>query len=348
MVSAGTTRWGVVALLLIAQASHAGTGLTQLRGSANDGPVTVFYPTRAAEAVVQRGPFTLKLAQDAEPARGNGRLVIVSHGSGGNAWTHSDLAKALVETGYTVAMPQHQGDNAQDPSQPGPPSWKRRPAEVSRAIDTVARDPRFAALLRFDAVGAYGMSAGGHTMLSLAGGRWSPAAYRSHCEKHLAEDFPACVGLSASLRGDILDELKLKVAATVIRNRYDDATWQVHHDPRIRAIVAGVPFAADFDAASLAAPRAPLAIVQAGQDRWLAPKFHSGPILAACLPRCDLLADLPTAGHGALLSPPPPDSVLGDVARGLIGDPPGFDRSQMREIDLRIVRFFDKHLAAQP
>jgi len=58
----------------------------------------------------------------------------------------------------------------------GPDSWKRRPAEVSRAIDAVGQDARFAPLLALDKVGMYGMSAGGHTALSLAGGRWSPAA----------------------------------------------------------------------------------------------------------------------------------------------------------------------------
>jgi predicted dienelactone hydrolase len=35
------------------------------------------------------------------------------------------------------------------------------------------------------------MSAGGHTALSFAGGRWSPAQLRRHCEAHLAEDFQA-------------------------------------------------------------------------------------------------------------------------------------------------------------
>jgi predicted dienelactone hydrolase len=327
--------------------AHAGTGLTQLQGPTQDSPVTVFYPTPAPDTEIKRGPFTLQFAQGAEPARGNGRLVVISHGSGGNPWVHSDMARALVAAGFVVAMPQHKGDNAFDPSQPGPPSWKLRPKEVSEAIDAVARAPRFAQL-KFDAVGMYGMSAGGHTALTLAGGRWSAARYRQHCEAHIADDFPACVGTTAQLNGDVLDGIKKAVALRVIGSRYTDDTMQSHEDPRIRAIVAGVPFAADFDTASLAKPRVPLGIVQAAQDRWLAPRFHSGPVLAACQPRCELLADLPTAGHGALLSPLVPDSVMGDTLRGLVGDPPGFDRSQMREVDQRIVRFLAKHLGTQP
>lgn len=325
--------------------AQAGVGLLQLAApAAGDGPVTVYYPTAAADQAVRRGPFTLQLAVDAPPARGNGRLVVISHGSGGNAWVHADLARALVEAGFVVALPEHQGDNARDPSRPGPASWKRRPAEVSRAIDAVQHDGRLAPLLAFDSVGMFGMSAGGHTALSLAGGRWSPAHLRDHCMAHLAEDFQSCVGLATQLRGDLLDGPKKAIAAFVIRHRLDDERWSTHDDPRIRAVVSGVPFAADFDPASLAVPRVPLALVTSGRDAWLTPRFHSGPILQACLPRCELLADMAAAGHAALLSPPPPPEVLGPLARDLLADPPGFDRGELPAVNARIVAFFRRHL----
>lgn len=330
-------------LAIAAACAQAGVGLAEIAGREGDGPVTVFYPTHAQDRPLTRGPFHLRLAPQSEPAAGNGRLVVISHGSGGNAWVHSDLARTLVQDGFIVAMPQHRGDNAGNASDAGPESWKRRPAEVSRAIDAVEQDARFAPLLRLDRVGMYGMSAGGHTALSLAGGRWSPALFKAHCEAHLAEDFPSCVGLATSLKGNALDGLKKSVALGVIRQRFDDATWHTHHDPRIAAIVAGVPASADFDADSLAAPRVPLGLVTAAQDKWLAPRFHSGRILAACKP-CERIAELPDAGHGALLSPPPPKEVLGAIEQDLLGDPPGFDRSQMAEVDRRIAAFLRRHL----
>jgi predicted dienelactone hydrolase len=333
----------VCALAFAAVCAQAGVGLTQLSGAKGDGPVTVYYPSRAEDQAVRKGPFTLKLAPDGEPQRGNGRLIVISHGSGGNAWVHSDLARTLVHAGFVVAMPQHHADNAQDPSRPGPDSWKLRPSEVSRAIDAVAAESRFAALLSLDEVGMYGMSAGGHTALSLAGGRWSSAQLKRHCEAHIADDFQTCVGLATKLRGDILDGLKKTVALGVIRQRFDDETWHKHADPRIRAVVAGVPFAADFDAASLAVPRVALGLVVARQDKWLTPRFHSDRIVAACS-GCEILADLPTAGHGALLSPPPPLDRLGELAAELLGDPPGFDRSVMPDVDRRIAAFFTRHL----
>src|SRR5688572_18918566 len=67
------------------------------------GTTTVFYPTDAAEAPVQKGPFRLSWAEDAQPRGGNGRLVVISHGSGGSPWVHVDLARVLVERGFTVA-----------------------------------------------------------------------------------------------------------------------------------------------------------------------------------------------------------------------------------------------------
>jgi predicted dienelactone hydrolase len=333
------------------------------------GPVTVFYPTPAVESQLTLGAMSLRVAVDAPPQRGNGRLVLISHGSGGSPVVHADLARALVEAGFVVAMPQHRADNYKDPSRPGPDSWKLRPPEMSRAIDAVAADARLAPLLALDKVGAYGMSAGGHTVLSLAGGSWSPAGFRAHCEAHLLTDFQFCVGLTTQLSGGWLDGLKQWLARKIIALKFADAQPQSYADPRIAVAVAAVPAAADFDMASFEHPRMPLALVTARQDRWLHPQWHSDAVLKACgsaderpqaddLRRpppegvkkgrggpslsCEWLADLPLGGHGALLSPLPPglSGLLGD----LLNDPPGFDRAVLPELDRKIADFFKRHL----
>jgi hypothetical protein len=112
-------------------------------------------------------------------------------------------------------------------------------------------------------------------------------------------------------------------------------------EPRIAAIVAGVPFAVDFDLASLATPRVPLALVTAGRDKWLVPRFHSDRVLQACA-GCERLGDFPNGGHGALLSPFP--TGLSGLVAELLNDPPGFDRSVLAEVDHKIAAFFRKHL----
>lgn len=341
-----SSSWATVLWFMAAIGSgsaEAGMGLTEAPGEQGDAAVTIYYPSGAEEQPLQLGPFRLHLARAGLPERGNGRLIVISHGSGGAPWVHADLARMLVQSGFVVAMPEHRGDNCKDPSAPGPQSWKQRPAEVSRAIDAVARDPRFAPILRLNKVGLYGMSAGGHTALTLAGGQWSPALFTQHCEANIAQDFPACVGLITQLRGNWLDGPKKALALAAIRQRFGDATRYSHDDPRVQAVVAGVPFAADFDMNTLVAPRVPLGLVLAGGDKWLAPRFHSAPLRRACT-TCEILADLPTAGHGALLSPPPSPVNLGEIAAGLLADPAGFDRKVLPEVDRAITSFFSSHL----
>jgi len=316
-------------------------GFAELPATAADGPLTLYYPATATEQPVPRGRMTILMAPQAPPAPGNGRLVVISHGSGGSPWVHADLARRLVAAGFVVALPEHRGDNWRDPGRPGPDSWVQRPAEVARAIDAVGRDGRFGPALDLARVGVYGMSAGGHTALSLAGGRWSPAGFRQHCEAHLAEDFQTCVGLTTQLTGGPLDGLKQWVARMVIGQRFTDTTPQGLDDPRVAAVVAGVPLAADFDLATLARPRVPLGLVTAAQDRWLVPRFHSDRVLAACT-TCELVAALPSGGHGALLSPLPPGFT--GLAAELLNDPPGFDRGQLPEVDTKIAAFFSRHL----
>lgn len=335
----------VASLAMVCGLAQAEVGLSSIAATETDGPITLYYPTLAPAVPVIRGPFTLQMAEHAAPVRGNGHLIVISHGSGASPWVQADLANRLVEAGFVVAIPQHRGDNYRDDGHPGPESWAIRPQEVSRAIDAVGRDARFAPLLTLDQVGVYGMSAGGHTALSMAGGRWSPAGFKQHCEENLVDDFQSCVGLITRLTGGWLDGIKKWVALAVIRNRFDDATPQFHEDPRVSAVVAGVPFAADFDMASLAKPRVPLGLVTAQQDRWLVPRFHSNRVLQTCT-TCEHIADLPNGGHGALLSPLPPGftGLLGDM----VNDPPGFDRSQMGAVDQKITAFFARHLLRQP
>ena len=330
-------------LALGATLAQAAMGLIELPGLKGDGPVTVFYPSDSPAAPVARGPFSPSVALNGRAVAGNRRLVVLSHGSGGAPWVHTDLARALVEAGFAVALPEHRGDNHRDASSPGPDSWKLRPAEASRAIDAVGRDARFAPLLDLSRVGVVGQSAGGHTALSLAGGRWSPARFLRHCEAHLAQDFNACVGTFTLLTGGLFDGLKQSAAIGVLRQRFDDETLFDHHDPRFAAAVAGVPAAADFDPASLARPRIPLALVTAGRDRWLTPRWHSDAVLTACTP-CERIAHLPDGGHSILLSPLPPPEVLGAVERQLLADPAGFDRGVLPDVDRKIAAFFRRHL----
>ena len=126
----------LAAALALPAAAQASVGVSEIAAK-DGGPVTVFYSSGGEAQPLKRGPFTLLLVPKGVPVRGNGRLIVVSPGAGGSPWVHSDLARALVESGFVVAVPEHRGDNYKDLSAVGPESWKRRPAEMSRAIDAV-------------------------------------------------------------------------------------------------------------------------------------------------------------------------------------------------------------------
>lgn len=316
-------------------------GMTVITSHSNAGPITVIYPSNSKSAPVKRGPFSMQLALDGQPVPGNRRLVVFSHGSGGAPWPMTDLARSFVEAGYTVAMPEHQGDNYKDMGKVGPASWKLRPAEVSQAIDAVHQDSRFSALIDFDHVGVYGTSAGGLTALVLAGGKWSPANFKRYCLARMAEDFPACVGLIAQLKGNWSDSIKLALAGWVHRLWFNDESLYSHHDPRIKAVLASVPMAVPFDMTSLAKPTVAVGLINAERDSWLAPAAHVRAVQAACT-SCTLVLDLPEAGHGSLFSPWPAE--LAQSLTPMLVDPPGFVRADLPLHFQSMVQFFNKQL----
>lgn len=324
-------------VLVAAPPALAGLGVDTIE----PGAITIFYPSPDPERMVEQGSYRISLAPKGMVAAGNGRLVVFSHGSGGSPWPLSDLARQLVADGFVVAVPEHEGDNWRDLSKVGPPSWKQRPAEITAAIDRVLADRRFAGRLAADRVGLYGMSAGGHTVLAMSGGRWSPARLAEHCKRHIRDDFNTCAGPVTRLRGDMFDSIKIagvQVAQAVFLN--DTADYGAR-DVRIRAAVAEVPFAADFNMASLATPDIALGLVRAGRDIWLVPQFHIDQVRAACR-SCEMVADLPAAGHGSLLSPQP-TALTGTVAE-LLSDPSGFDRRLVADAHRRIAAFFRRKL----
>jgi len=315
-------------------------GLRELPAKEQHGLIAIFYPTQQEEIQVVRDSFTLSLAPDAPVVRGNGHLILFSHGSAANPWVSSDLARVLVQAGFVVAIPEHVGDNTRDFSLAGPESWKKRPREISAAIDSIAKHAEFGRVIDPERVGLYGGSAGGHTVLTIAGGRWSPALFVAHCHAHIHEDFSACAGFTTRLNGNWLDRPKQWMIQHVLSFRFSDPTFFEHEDKRIFAAVAEVPYAADFDPATLRQPRIPLGLVLAGRDGMLNPRFHGSLVRALCTD-CEVIADLPMAGHGMMLSPMPPLRAENSLLKQLLGDPPGFDRARsVPDVHQRIKVFF--------
>ena len=309
----------------------------QTAGATQDAPTTtvsLYYPTLVASRAVAMGPFTLNVAIGAKPVDKVKGLILLSHGNAGTEAGHSVLAQALARSGYLVAALRHPGDNWQDRSllaQSPERYFDERPRQASRVVDALLRDPvwkdRIASDDKGPRVGALGHSAGGYTVLALAGAQPDLSRMRKHCQLEASEDPIFCSMGRAGAAAPPLPPLP--AAALSLK------------DERVRAVVAMSPAGVLLTAESLAAVRPATMIYEAELDRFVVPRFHAEWV-ASNLPAANLHR-VPNAWHFAFMdtpsmSLPSPD---GDVA----ANPPGFDRDAfLKQLAIEITAFFDKTL----
>ena len=324
----------LVTLLVTANAHayQAGWLQIQVAGTTADAPATtvaLYYPTMAAPRKVAMGPFALDVAIGGKPADQVKALIVLSHGIGGSELGHSVLAQALARNGYLVAALRHPGDNWQDRSliENSPERYfDERPRQASRVIDAILADPEWKDRIASDGQGprvaAVGHSAGGYTVLALAGARPDLSRVKQHCLAEASED-PIFCGIGRAAMAP-------PSSATTTTSLRDD---------RVRAIVALAPAGVPLTADSLASVRSATMIYESELDRFLVPRFHAEWV-ARHLPAPNLHR-VPNAWHFAFMdspsmSIPSPD---GDVA----ANPPGFDRAAfLQQLAGEITAFFDQ------
>ncbi len=294
--------------------------------------VALYYPSPTPARNLPMGPFTPHAAREGVPEPMVKGLILLSHGLRGSELGHSRLAEALAARGYLVAALRHPGDNWMDGSLlTNTPEryFFERPRQVSRVIDALLGDPRWKDRIARDAkgprIGALGHSAGGYTVLALAGGVPDLAQSFRHCREEGKDDPLFC---------------KTRGPGTPASHSTAPAGPPLKDD-RVRAVVALAPVGVLFTAESLAKVQVPVAIYAGVQDRWLVPRFHAEWV-AKKLPGAELHL-VPNAWHFAFMDTPSmaiqtPD---GDVA----ADPPGFDRAAfLKQLGPAIADFFDKNL----
>jgi len=331
------------ALLLQPAAKAAEAGFRQMTVAANtadDKPAhfALYYPTPEAARVIPMGPFPQTVAINGAPESKVKGLIVISHGTASTETGFATLAQALARNGYLVASVEHVGDTWQDQSMRATPGryFAERPRQASRVIDTLLADPQWRARIANGAdgrplIGAMGHSAGGYTVLALAGGKPELSRMRTHCEFE-AELDPILCKLSRSTGG----------ASVQAGAAADGQEESVQADTRVRAVMALAPMGVAFSASSLASITVPVAIYAGEKDTFLVPRFHAQWVMQNMRGANATLQLVPNAGHYAFMNTPTMDlpSPDGSVAR----DPQGFDRAVfLKRLAQESIAFFDKN-----
>jgi len=306
-------------------------------------PAALWYPSRAAPApVFLTGPlsecrlpamlcrlvaFEMHVASNGPPADGKFGLIVISHGAGGLALNHRDLAIALASHGYVVAAPMHPRGENDDIS--GVSVWVGRPKQITRVIDALLEDAQLGPHIERERIGVVGHSNGGYTALVVAGATPSPAASVTHCQQH-PDDARFCSYGGAATRE----------ATRKVRNIPE------LRDPRVRAIVLMAPNAAPFADDTLAQVAVPVRLYGAERDDLTLVRYHAER-LAKALPGQTEYVLVRRAGHFSFVASFP--GVLNLVAGEAAKDPESFDRDALHEtMNSEIVDFFDRKLPAVP
>ena len=325
----------VAALLVAGSALATEAGLRRFVAPAQSSSqesinVALFYPTQDGAKPIPMGPFTPTVAINGKPDPKVKGLIVLSHGNAGSEQGHSSLAGALAKNGYLVAALKHPGDNWQDQSLLGVPGgyyFSERPRQASRVIDAILSDPEWAPRIPVDAhgprVGAVGHSAGGYTVLALAGG--SPDLMRlfSHC------------------RTGSDDPIFCSMGRRVTTSAAEKVSFEGLRDSRVRAVAALAPAGVMFSAQSLATISIPAIIYSGDRDTFLVPRYHAEWVRQNIV-KADYHA-IQNAGHYAFMDTPsmPIPSPDGDVG----ANPEGFDRAAfLKQLATALNQFFDRAL----
>ncbi|QDW65656.1 alpha/beta hydrolase family protein [Luteimonas granuli] len=324
--------FGLVVMGLAAYAFSTATGSEKpvgfqtARVETRSGPIAVaiWYPTSATPR-----PTTfvsgnlLNVAKDGS-VRGKGLpVVLISHGNDGSAVSHVDLAMALASAGYVVAAPTHAGDNYADRSRQNSPALFSQRAEQMRAtLDFVLEGWSGAPATDPLKVGAYGLSAGGFTVLTLVGGKPNMAAISEHCRR----------------TPEFICKVLAHVGSPLLDSGQD--VGEFVPDPRVRAAAVAAPgLGFTFTGDGLSGVSVPVQVWSGDKDE-LVPFATNTKLVQEGLGNRAVPKQMAGATHLSFLAP---CGLLKPPA--LCSDPDGFDRAAAHKaMNAELVSFFDASL----
>ena len=258
------------------------------------------------------------------PVAGKGLpLVVISHGNGGGMTSHIDLAMALASAGYVVAAPVHPGDNFQDPSASSLPTlYSGRNRQLRMTIDYMLTKWQAHDAIDREKVGAFGFSAGGFTVLSVAGAQPDMRLVGKHCLQ------------SPEFICEVLRHFK----SPLLSDSTDFEPMQA--SPSVKAIVVAAPgLGFTLTPAAMAGVTVPVQLWSGEKDQHVPYATNAKFVIDALGTRVEFHS-VPNAGHLSFLAPCGPKKIP-----EICTDPEGFDRTAFHAtMNAEIVRFFGANL----
>lgn len=276
----------------------------QVPGRTRPVRVHLWYPTESvavSELIGQNGLFYGEhVRPDAPPVSGPLPVVVLSHGSGGNAERLGWLAGYLASKGMIVAAPDHPGTTSGDSDPFQTPLVWERIADLKAALDLLGSAPPLALEPDMTHVASLGFSLGGYSALGLGGVRVQRDVFIAHCAaKPQAAD---CAWM---------------LAAGVDFTAVDAALYDAdHRDLRVIATVAIDPaLMGAVDMGRLAGLKHPFLIINQGEPATL-PDGMDASTLAAAIPGAEYLT-IQGSAHFSFLAE---CSTLGVIIIGAAGE----------------------------
>ncbi|HEV7435365.1 MAG TPA: dienelactone hydrolase [Pseudorhizobium sp.] len=269
---------------------EAGTRWITLNPSHRESPenVLITFPAMADGDAYTLGADDLwrgaPARRNATPVPERFPLVILSHGSGGNAASLGWLSTELARNGFIVASPNHLHSTSGDSIPVESIKIWERAQDITALIDRLMDDPQWSRLVDPERIGAVGFSLGGTSVMLAAGARASLGAFEGYCAQE--KDDSGCTWFQ---RGGV-DFSK------VDRKAFEGS----YGDPRIKAVVAVDPgLAMAYQPHSLKALPLPVQVLNLGVGESIMPGVR-GEELAKTIPGGTYVS-IPDAVHFTFL-----------------------------------------------
>jgi len=289
------------------------------------------------------------LAEGAEISRQQQKypLIVLSHGSTSAAWSMDWFGYYLATQGYIIAGVNHHGDTTAEAGGPLPQGfgtqWERA-KDLSVLIDKMLGDSFFGPHIDAHRIGAAGHSAGGATVIELAGGIFSPAQIQEFCKSNSGAD--ANCHLPPMIQEKIDKFNELAKTDPVVRESMRRSQLP-YNDSRVKAVFAMAPaIGIGHTDASLKAIRMPVGIV-AGRADDITPLPTNAERFGNLIPTATLTVLAGKVGHATFGSLCTPAGTKGpDWLSWVCHDEEGVDRAEVhRETEQLAIELFQNAFA---